>query len=399
MMTSAPDVAYWIVGAPVFRDGWQTDRARLGTHLGDGVELLQHLPPEPARDPQHRLTAHYVHEEFRQARAGFLARHAGEIHRRIAERHAEPRMADLLRIGEVLFPELVPAGPDHTLDQALFVAALVRDPESGPMVVDAMRAPTRRALRLLADFRRSGRTDLGRAHVRRVGASAHVTLANPEAGNAEDDVSLADLEVAVDLALLHDDIRVAVLRGGPVPGPAGGSRRVFSAGVDAAGVERGAVTFAGFVLRREFGVLAKIAWGLVDPGRAAVISKPWLAAVDTVAAGCGADALAAFDRVLVAADAHAVSPAYETPLDAAAMLARGLADAVADPDAMDAAVDREAAHLQTRRGPVVPPGLGALAGRVQEQLWWLRHGKDAARPAPATNRNEAGRPDVVRRMT
>ncbi|MEV0728221.1 hypothetical protein [Polymorphospora sp. NPDC050346] len=378
-MTSAPDFAYWIIGAPVFRDGWDIDRARLGTHLGDGVELLRNLPPERARDPQHRLTAHYVHEESRQARAGFLARHASEIHRRIAERHAAPRMADLLRIGEVLFPELIPAGRDRELDRALFIAALVRDPEAGPMVVDAMRAPTRRARRLLDAFRRGGRIDLGRAHIRRVGASAHITLANPGAGNAENDALVADLEVAVDLALLHDDVRVAVLRGGPVPGHGGSSRRVFSAGVEAAGLDRGAVTFAGFVLRREFGVLAKVAWGLVDPARETVVGKPWLAVVDTVAAGCGADALAAFDRVLVAADAYAVSPAYEAPIDAAGMVARGLADVVAEPDAMDSAVGREVASLRARGGPAVLPDLGVLAERVQERLWWLNHGKHTPR--------------------
>jgi thioesterase DpgC len=373
-MTSAPELAYWILGAPVFRDGWEADRARLGTHLGDGVELLRHLPPRRARDRQHRLTVHYVHEESRQARAGFLARHASEIHRRIAAHHAAPRMADLLRTGEALFPELVPAGPDQELDRALFITALVRDPEAGPRVVDAMRAPTRRARRLLGAFRHRGRVDLGRAHIRRAGTSAHITLTTPGAGNAEDDVSVADLEVAVDLALLHDDVRVAVLRGGPVAGHGGGGRRVFSAGVDVAGLDRGAVTFAGFVLRREFGVLAKVAWGLVDPARQSVVGKPWLAVVDTVAAGCGADALAAFDRVLVAADACAVPSAHGAPIDAAGMVARGLADVVAEPDEMDSAVGRETARLRARSGPARMPDLGVLAARVQERLWWLNPG-------------------------
>jgi thioesterase DpgC len=378
-MTSAPELAYWILGAPVFGAGWEVDRARLGTHLADGVELLRNLPPTRSRDPQHRLTAHYVREESRQARADFLARHASEIHRRIAGHHAAPRMADLLRISEALFPELVPAGRDRELDRALFIAALVRDPEAGPMVVDAMRAPTRRARRLLGAFRHSGRADLGRAHIRRIGTSAHITLANPAAGNAEDDVSVADLEVAVDLALLHDDVRVAVLRGGPVAAHGGGSRRVFSAGVDVAGLERGAVTFAGFVLRREFGVLAKVAWGLVDPAREAGVGKPWLAVVDTAAAGCGADALAAFDRVLVAADAYAVPPAHEAPIDAAGMAARGLADVVAEPEEMDSAVSRETARLRARSGPALMPDLGVLAERVQERLWWLNHGNRTPR--------------------
>jgi thioesterase DpgC len=374
-MTSAPELAYWILGAPVFRDGLEADRTRLGTHLGDGVEILRNLPSGRDRDSQHRLTAHYVHEEFRESRAGFLARHASEIHRRIAERQAAPRMADLLRAGEVLFPELFPAGRDRDLDRALFVAALVRAPGAGPMVVDAMRAPTRRARRLLDAFRHSGQIDLGWAHLRRVGTSAHITLAHPGVGNTEDDVSVADLEVAVDLALLHDDVRVAVLRGGSVPGEGGSSRRVFSAGVDVAGRDRGAVTFAGFVLRREFGVLAKVAWGLVDPAREAIVRKPWLAAVDTAAVGCGADALAAFDRVLVAADAYAVSPAYEAPLDAAGMVARGLADVVAEPEDMDSAVSRETARLPARSDPAPMPDLGVLADRVQEKLWWLSHGE------------------------
>ncbi|MFD2767234.1 enoyl-CoA hydratase/isomerase family protein [Micromonospora eburnea] len=387
-MTSAPAFAYWLAGSPTFDGGLDVDRPRLEAHLQEGAGLLAALPPTHARNAQHQLTARCIDEECLAARSLFLARHAGEVHRRIARLHPAPRMSDLLRLGGTLFPELVPAEAPAYTDQASFIAALLADADAGPLIVDAMRAPTQRARRLLDEFQRTASVDLGRARIRRRGSAAHVFLTNPGAGNAEDDVSVADLEVAVDLALLDDEVRVAVLRGGTVRRPGDGTCRVFSAGVDPAGLRRGAVTLGGFVLRREFGVLAKVAYGLATPQRSAPLRKPWVAAVDTVAIGCGAEALAAFDRVLVAADAHAALPVSDEDaalvrLDAEAMVGRGLADEVVAPDDMDLAVGRATVAVagRTTRGGD-GPDLGRLAGLVRARARRLECHQRAHRAEP-----------------
>lgn len=90
--------------------------------------------------------------------------------------------------------------------------------------MDAMRRPTLRALAALPGFRENGRVDLGLVSVRRDGDVAEVTVDNHEFLNAEDDLLVADLEVAVDLVLLDDSVRVGVMRGlrCGIPGTRGG---------------------------------------------------------------------------------------------------------------------------------------------------------------------------------
>lgn len=52
--------------------------------------------------------------------------------------------------------------------------------------------------------------------MRRRGPPAHVEFRDSERLNSEDDRLIADLDTAVDLLLLDDQVRVGVLRGGEV---------------------------------------------------------------------------------------------------------------------------------------------------------------------------------------
>jgi len=68
-----------------------------------------------------------------------------------------------------------------------------------------------------------------------------------------------------------------------------------------------------FLLRRETGYIRKLHRGILvdDPARwrSPLISKPWLAVVDTFAIGGGMQLLFVFDRVLAASDAYFSLPA------------------------------------------------------------------------------------------
>ena len=121
-----------------------------------------------------------------------------------------------------------------------------------------MSQPTAAALALLDDFRRDGQADLGPIRVDREGDIGHVTIQNHAHLNSEDDDSVAALEVAVDLVLLDDAIRVGVLRGAPATHPKYAGRRIFGAGINLTHLYQGKISLLEFMLERELGGVSKM---------------------------------------------------------------------------------------------------------------------------------------------
>src|SRR5262249_18141752 len=200
------------------------------------------------------------------------------------------------------------------IDQGILFWGLLRDRDAGPHLMQSMLRPTVRALALLPEFRRAGEIELGVVHIARRDQAAHLTVHNDEYLNAEDDRLTDDLETAVDLALLDDDVHVGVLRGGPMTHRRYLGRRVFSAGINLIHLRNGQISFVDFLLRRELGFISKIVRGLSpDDGEAGwharPTEKPWLAAVDTFAIGGGAQLLLVFDQVVAASDSYFTLPA------------------------------------------------------------------------------------------
>ena len=77
----------------------------------------------------------------------------------------------------------------------------------------AMLRPTDRALALSDEFRSKGVVDLPYARVERRDRAAWVFFKNPRYLNAEDDNTVEDVEVCVDLALLDPSTEICVTRG------------------------------------------------------------------------------------------------------------------------------------------------------------------------------------------
>jgi thioesterase DpgC len=264
------------------------------------------------------------------------------------------------------------------IDQGLFFRALLRVPELGAHLLDAMLRPTDQALELLPGFQREGVVDLGAVHVERRYGAARLTVRNLRALNAEDEALIGQMETAVDLALLDDQVRVGVLRGGVMTHPRYLGRRVFSAGINLTELYEGRIPLVEFLLGREVGYISKLVRGLLmqDDGGAwprRTVDKPWLAAVDTFAIGGGMQLLLAVDRVIACSDSYLSLPAaqegiipgagtFRLPRRAGGQLtrqiildgrklwasesdARCLIDEVVDPADMDAAVEAGVAHL------------------------------------------------------
>ncbi|MGV9317053.1 (3,5-dihydroxyphenyl)acetyl-CoA 1,2-dioxygenase DpgC [Streptomyces sp. NPDC003691] len=376
----------------------RADAAALSDHAARIGELIAALPPKPGRPPAAREAAARALRSGRFARSRLLRAHAGRIHAELTAGSALPlRPAELVDAAASAFPGLVPTAAQlaaerarhqadkegHEVDQGIFFHEVLRLPGPGRQVLTAALRPTPRALGLLPGYAEHGGVDLGTVRVDRRDGIAHVTLRNTGCLNAEDNALVADLETAVDLVLLDGNSAVGVLRGGTMTHPKYAGRRVFSSGIHLKDLHRGRISYVGFLLGRELGLVNKLCRGLLHEETEenwphTAVAKPWLGAVDTFAIGGGTQLTLVLDRVLAASDAYFSLPAaQEGIVPGAANLrlrrlvggrvarqvvlwgrrlaatepdAAFLRDAVVDPERLDAAVARDAPLLA---GPAV----------------------------------------------
>lgn len=302
----------------------------LARHVAWRAQELAVLPEPADRDPEQRRVAARLHQESRLARRRFLGCHAEAVYDALTGgRTRRLRVEELASAAADRFPGLVPSAVEMSveegraqadkegveLDQGLFFHALLDSPHAGDHLIETMSAATARARAALASFQATGVADLDTVQLRQEGHTAHVTVLNRHCLNAEDNRLIADLEVAVDLVALHDDIRVAVLRGGEVAHPKYPSTRVFSAGINLTDLRAGRISFVRFLLARELGYVSKFLHGVcTDPDELwprQTAHKPWIAVVDTFAIGGGAQLLLVFDHVIAVRGAYLSLPAAQ----------------------------------------------------------------------------------------
>nr|BAU09325.1 DpgC [Streptomyces roseoverticillatus] len=321
----------WHAAPPALTGTFDADATALTGHTATGEELLAHLPPRPERDAEQQQLADTVLTGCRALRHRFVHRHAEPLYDHLTHARTDrPRLPELAYDAARHVPGLTPtrdrideerrhlqAHKDgHEIDQGILFRGLLRSPAAGRHLMDTMRTPTPRALDLLPRLRHKGRVDLDTVLVERHDGAAHLTFHNDHCLNAEDNQLIDDMETAVDLALLDEDTRVGVLRGGVMTHPRYAGRRVFSAGINLTDLWRGRISFLDFLLRRELGYLSKLVHGLLlDPAPDAppehTVHKPWIAAVDSFAIGGGMQLLLAADVVIAAEDAFFSLPAAQ----------------------------------------------------------------------------------------
>ncbi|MEE4545561.1 (3,5-dihydroxyphenyl)acetyl-CoA 1,2-dioxygenase DpgC [Streptomyces sp. V4-01] len=296
-------------------------------HADDVVAAL----PGPAdRGPADHQRATRAKNAARLARHHFLVSHVDRVYDELTDgRSRYVDIGELVLTAARAFPGLVPTADvlarererkqeekeGAEIDQGILVSALLRSSSAGAHLLDAMLRPTDRALRLLPEFRRTGVLDLPSVRLERRGTAAHLTMHRKDSLNAEDDQQVADMETAVDLALLDPAVHVALLRGGVMDHPRYKGRRVFSSGINLKSLHAGEISLVDFLLRRELGYIRKIVCGVLvahdAPWQSRTVEKPWVAAVDGFAIGGGAQLLMVFDRVLASADAYVSLPAAQ----------------------------------------------------------------------------------------
>ncbi len=265
---------------------------------------------------------------MRQARQDYMAAHGPSLYRRLSEHCAKVTLQSLMHSAKTLVPGLLPSDEQlardgellqidkqgYEIDQGIFFAGLLADEKVGIELIEQLQKPTEQALELLAQFERDRQIDLGKVRLEIKAEAGHITFNNPDCLNAEDNELIAQLEVAVDLVLLCDAIKVGVLRGGLVNHPKYAGKRVFSAGINLKHLHRGKIALVEFLLARELGYINKMMRGLVHDKcikgvRFDRVEKPWLAVVETFAIGGGMQLLLACDYVLGERGCYANLPA------------------------------------------------------------------------------------------
>ena len=200
------------------------------------------------------------------------------------------------------------------ISQGIFVAHVLAHPRSGFHLMHSMSQPTAEALARLGEFERAGTIDLGPMRVDREGDVGHVTVQNHAFLNSEDDVSTAALEVAIDLVLLDDSIRVGVLRGAPATHHKHAGRRILGSGINLTHLYQGKISLVEFMLERELGQVSKLYRGHdLEAFDSDVLErrreKPWIAAVDSFAIGGTCQWLLVMDYVIAETGSYFVLPA------------------------------------------------------------------------------------------
>jgi len=391
---ASDEVASWRRSEPGEARDFARDRKSFSDFWRKSARLLDRLPLPAHRTPLERTAGKYIEETARSARVRFLRRHCEAIYETLTNRRSRfVPIEELVEAAARLVPGLVPSSGEIAadlariqkekvgveIDQGLFLSVVLASERVGRHLCHAMLLPRPEAEALRPRFEKDGKVELAGSSVERRGKSAVVTFLNPRFLNAEDQTTLDDTEICVDLALLDPAVEVGVLRGGAVEHPKYPGRRVFGAGINLTHLYHGLIPFLWY-LRRDLGYVNKLYRGLAfaddvppDEFGGRTIEKPWIAAVEEFAIGGHCQLLLAVDYVLAESNAFMTLPArkegiipgaanlrlprltgdriarqaiqYGRRLECASPEGRLICDEIVESGRMDAAIDQVAAKL------------------------------------------------------
>jgi len=328
-MQIAADVASWAAARPEVTRDFQHDADGHSKFWLKGYDLLAALPDKPQRTPDEAGAAETILTTGRAGREAFLRKHVQALYAALTRNQTRHVRAEPLAYEAAsLIPGLMPTRAQVEaqsrrvqrdkdgieIDQGIFFANVLADPQAGAHFCHAMLLPRTEALAHLPELQARGAVDLGTAAVKRQGKATIVFMRNPRYLNAEDEATLQQTETAVDLAILDPVSELCVLRGDTVDNPKYAGKRVFSTGINLTHLYHGRISYMWYVTR-EMGFVNKMMRGLAradeDPDEifGGTLEKPWVAGVEHFAIGGGCQYLLTMDYVVAASDAYMTLPA------------------------------------------------------------------------------------------
>jgi thioesterase DpgC len=400
----------WARTAPARTTELATDKAGFGHFWQRSTELLARLPAKPKRNAEEAAAAAEILALARESRTRFLRAHARGVYDSLtAARNRFVRVDALCARAATEYPGLVPNEKDLArdtgiaqgekdgleVDQGIFLSQVLGDPLAGAHLCHAMLLPREESRDLLAEFAKTGKIKFDGASLERQGKASVLTMSNPRYLNAEDEATLAGMEIAIDLALLDPQTEVCVLRGATVTHTKHAGKRLFGAGINLTHLYQGKIRFLWYLIR-DLGLVNKLYRGLALPDTSPEedsIEKLWIAAVEGFAIGGHCQILLTIDQVIAAKDAYMTLPARkegiipgaanlrlarhvgdrvarqailaERRIDCASPEGRLICDYIVAPDAMDFEVERLVNHV-TGSGMVSAAG-NRRALRISEE--------------------------------
>src|SRR5450755_4706709 len=302
--------------------------------IRNGRALLARLPLRSQRTPVQKAAGEAIVHLTADAAWRFFRRHAVPMYRELTREGARSLRVDaLLGQAAARWPDILPvqaelvAESEHMqadkdgleIHQGLFVSQVMANPQTGHHLIRSMLRPRLESLELLPQFVATGHADLGTVRVEVQGSASHVTIHNERYLNSEDDTVVGPLEIATDLALLHPDVKIGVLRGSAVAHPKYQGQRVFSSGINLTRIYQGKQSYLSFLFR-SMAMHNKLYRGvLVDDepdGLDAPLDEPertleklWIAVVDKFAIGGGCQLLLVVDYVIAETGSYFNLPA------------------------------------------------------------------------------------------
>jgi (3,5-dihydroxyphenyl)acetyl-CoA 1,2-dioxygenase len=401
----AAAVEEWLAAAPPEPTAFGDDRVRYAVFWSLSESLVERLPKKPLRSPTQAKLVAAIRAYARESREAFLRVHAEAVYAALTRDYTRfIRVEDLIFEAADAFLGLVPSRAKlegevgvlqkdkegHEIDQGLLLSHVLASERAGLHLCHAMLLPRPESAEAAARFSADGALDLGPAKLERRGKAVHLVAANPRHLNAEDQTTLVQMEVAVDVAILDAASDVAVYRGGVVDHAKYKGQRIFGAGINLTHLYQGRIPFVWY-LQRDLGFVHKLFRGvaradlLPDDVHGAGVEKPWIAVVENFAIGGHCQALLTTDYVLAAHNAYMTLPArkegiipgfsnlrlprfvgdriarqliqYERRLVCDSAEGRLICDEIVPAETMDAAIERVVAGL-TSSGAV-----GAIGNR------------------------------------
>ena len=299
-----------------------------------GRALLARLPPRSRRTAVQKAAGEAIVHLTADAVWRFFRRHAVPMYRELTREGARSMRVDaLLWEAAARWPDILPAQAELAAEndrmqadkdgleihQGLFVSQIMANPQAGHHLIRSMLRPRTESLELLPQFVATGYADLGTARVEVRNGAGHVTIHNERYLNSEDDTVVGPLEIATDLALLHPEVKIGVLRGSTVSHPKYRGQRVFSSGINLTRIYQGKQSYLSFLFR-SMGLHNKLYRGVLvdhepdcldapleEPER--TLEKLWVAAVDKFAIGGGCQLLLVVDYVIAETGSYFSLPA------------------------------------------------------------------------------------------
>ena len=311
---SQTDVEAWIEDLDGLSLPPESDPARLDSDaalvepiFNRGRAFLDALPLKSKRTDGERAAGQTLGQAMAALCERFCRVHRGSMYSRLTDDYTRfLRVDDLVWRAAECWPGLLPSRDEVLGEQArmqmdkdgleihqgIFLSHICTESRAGLHLLQAMLRPKEESIALLPEFQERGSVDLGKVRVEARNQTGYMYFSNPRYLNAEDETLVEAQETAIDLVLLHPDLKMGVLRGSVVEHPRYRGRRVFDSGINLTKIYHGKLSYVSFYIVRDLGFVNKLyrglmidEWAVGEPEN--TLENPWLAVVEALPSEAG----------------------------------------------------------------------------------------------------------------